>query len=251
MATCSGHEAFRDACTTVDLPMSEPYVPLSNTVANAISEMIFKGKRFCPGDRIPSESELAQEIKVSRTSIREAVRILIVKGVLEIKRGKGTFVTAIPDATDGLLSIAMVEDHRNLVRDWFEFRSILEPVAVRLATARASSEELDTIEHYERQAATHLGNDKVFDNADVQLHIAIAKATHNQVIKRLVPFLQDSVAEARRRSRYIHEVSPDPVAANSVITHRQVVEFMRKGDAESASVAMAYHIKRAVIDLDL
>lgn len=231
--------------------MSEQYVPLSSTVAEAISEMVFKCKRFRPGDRIPSEMELAKEIKVSRTSVREAVRTLIAKGVLEIKRGRGTFVTAIPGATTELLSLSMIEDHRDLVRDWFEFRSILEPAAVRLATARASAEELDEIEHYERQAAAHLGNNDIFDNADAQLHIAIAKATHNRVIQRLVPYLQDSVAEARCRSRYIHEISPDPVAANAVITHRQIIEFMRQGDAESASITMAYHIKRATIDLDL
>ena len=231
--------------------MSDFFVPLSNTVADAIAEMIFERKRFRPGDRIPSETELAEEIKVSRTSIREAVRILIAKGVLEIKRGKGTFVTAIPDATSGLLGISAIEDHRNLVRDWFEFRGVLEPAAVRLAAMRASAEELDAIEHYERLAAKHLGDNSVFDVADAQLHIAIAKATHNQVIERLVPFLQDSVAEARRRSRYMHTMSPDPVAANAVITHRQVVEFMRKGDAESAGIAMAYHIKRAMIDLEL
>lgn len=231
--------------------MSERYVPLSSTVAETISEMVFKRKRFRPGDRIPSEMELAKEIKVSRASVREAVRTLIAKGVLEIKRGRGTFVTAIPGATNELLSISMIKDHRDLVRDWFEFRSILEPAAVRLATARASAEELDEIEHYERQAAAHLGNNDIFDNADAQLHIAIAKATHNRVIQRLVPYLQDSVAEARRRSRYIHDVNPDPVAANAVITHRQLVAFMRKGDAESASTVMAYHIKRATIDLEL
>ncbi|MDR1242763.1 MAG: FCD domain-containing protein [Deltaproteobacteria bacterium] len=227
------------------------YVPRSHHAAEAICEMIFTKNRFQAGERIPSEPELAGAIGVSRTSIREAVRLLIARGVLEIKRGRGTFVTAAPDAANGLLTIAMIEDHRNLVRDWFEFRSILEPAAAKIATMRASAQDLDAIEHYERRAADNLGNNEVFDVADAQMHTAIAKATHNQVIERLVPFLVDSVAEARRRSRYIHRVNPDPVAAHAVITHRQVIELMRKGDAESASVAMAYHIKRAVIDLEL
>ena len=231
--------------------MTEPYIPRSHQAADAICEMIFTKNRFQPGDQIPSEPELASAIGVSRTSIREAVRLLIARGVLEIKRGRGTFVTAAPNVTNGLLNISMVEDHRDLVRDWFEFRGILEPAAAKLATVRASAEELDAIEHYEQQAAAHLGNNEIFDEADTQMHTAIAKATHNQVIERLVPFLQDSVAEARRRSRYMHEMSPDPVAANAIITHRQIVEFMRKGDAESAGVAMAYHIKRAAIDLEL
>lgn len=231
--------------------MKNLYVPLSHSVANTITEMIFLQKRFLPGDRIPSEVQLAKEIGVSRTSIREAVRLLIAKGVLEIQRGKGTFVTAAPDVTDGLLGISMIEDHRLLVRDWFEFRLILEPGAVRMATMQATAEELDTIEHYERLAAAHLGDNQVFDVADAQLHIAIAKATHNQVIERLVPFLQDSLAEARRRSRYMHKITPDPVAKNAVVTHRQIIHYMRLGDAEGASVAMAYHIKRAMLDLDL
>lgn len=231
--------------------MKNAYVPLSHSAAKAIAEMIFMGKRFLPGDRIPSETELASELGVSRTSIREAVRILIAKGVLEIKRGRGTFVTAVPDATDGLLGISLADDHRLLVRDWFEFRAVLEPAAVRLATMRASPEELDAIERFEQQAADYLGDNSVFDEADTQMHTAIAKATHNRIIERLVPFLQDSVAEARRRSRYMHTASPDPVAENAVITHRQIVHFMRQGDAEGASIAMAYHIRRATIDLEL
>jgi DNA-binding FadR family transcriptional regulator len=229
----------------------EAYVPRSHHAAEAICAMIFTKNQFQAGERIPSESELASAIGVSRTSIREAVRLLIARGVLEIRRGRGTFVTAAPDATNGLLSISMVEDHRNLVRDWFEFRSILEPAAVKIATKRASARDLDAIEHYEQQAATHLGNNEIFDAADAQMHTAIAKATHNQVIERLVPFLLDSVAEARRRSRYMHQTNPDPVAANAVVTHRQIVEFMRKGDAENAGIAMAYHITRAAIDLEL
>lgn len=231
--------------------MKDIYVSLSHSVANTITEMIFLQKRFQPGDRIPSEVQLAKEIGVSRTSLREAVRLLIAKGVLEIQRGKGTFVTAAPDVTDGLLGISMIEDHRDLVRDWFEFRLVLEPAAVRLATARASAEEMDAIEHYEQLAAEHLGDNDIFYEADTQMHIAIAKATHNQIIERLVPFLQDSVAEAWRRSRYVHKVTPAPVATNAIVTHRQVVRYMRLGDVEGASIAMAYHIKRATLDLEL
>lgn len=231
--------------------MKNSYIPLSHSAANVIAEMIFLQKRFLPGDRIPSETELAKEIGISRTSLREAVRLLIAKGVLEIRRGKGTFVTAAPSVTDGLLGISMIEDHRLLVRDWFEFRLILEPAVARLATVRASAEEMDTIEHYEQLAANHLDDSEIFDEADTRLHIAIAQATHNQVIERLVPFLQDSVAEARRRSRYMYKKTPDPVATNAIVTHRQIVRYMRLGDFEGAGVAMAYHIKRATLDLEL
>ena len=233
------------------IPMKNLYVPLSHSVANSITEMIFLRKRFHPGDRIPSEMQLAEELKVSRTSIREAVRLLIAKGMLEIRRGKGTFVTAKPGATNGLLGISLIEDQRLLVRDWFEFRLILEPESVRLATRRATPKELDAIERHERTAAAYLGDNTVFDEADTQFHIAIAKATHNQVIERLVPFLQDSVAEARRRSRYMHTATPDPVATNAIVTHREIVEHMRQGDAEGASIAMSFHIKRAMVDLEL
>ena len=233
------------------LAIKQLHVPLSHSVADSISKMIFLQSRFLPGDRIPSETDLAKELKVSRTSIREAVRLLIAKGILEIQRGKGTFVTASPSVTDDLLNISTIEDHRLLVRDWFEFRLILEPESARLATARASAEELDMIEHYERVTATHINESDTFYEADTQLHIAIAKATHNQVIERLVPFLQDSVAEARQRSRYISKTTPDPVVKNAAVTHREIVHYMRQGDAEGAGVAMAYHIKRAMLDLEL
>ena len=231
--------------------MKRLHVPLSHSVADIIAKMVFIQNRFLPGDRIPSEMQLAKELKVSRASIREAVRLLIAKGILQIQRGKGTFVTASPSTTDDLLNIPMIEDHRLLVRDWFEFRLVLEPESARLATTRATAEELDMIEHYEQLSATHLVDTNIFYEADAQLHIAIAKATHNQVIERLVPFLQDSVAEARQRSHYIHKSTPDTVAKNAIITHREVIHYMRKGDVEGAGVAMAYHIKRAMLDLEL
>jgi Transcriptional regulators len=227
------------------------HVPLSHSVADVIAKMIFIRNLFLPGDRIPSEMQLAKDLKVSRTSIREAVRLLIAKGILEIQRGKGTFVTASPSATDDLLNISAIEDHRLLVRDWFEFRLILEPESARLATARASAEELDMIEHYERLSFANMGESDIFYEADTQLHIAIAKATHNQVIERLVPFLQDSVAEARQRSYYIGKDSPDPVVKNASVTHREIVHYMRQRDVKGAGVAMAYHIKRAMADLRL
>ncbi|MCC8195105.1 MAG: hypothetical protein LIP28_10720, partial [Deltaproteobacteria bacterium] len=75
--------------------------------------------------------------------------------------------------------------------------------------------------------------------------------TPHQVIERREPILPDSAADARRRARYMHKVSPDPVAKNAVVTHREIIHYMRLGDAEGAAVAMAYHIKRAMLDLEL
>jgi DNA-binding FadR family transcriptional regulator len=231
--------------------MQDIYVPLSNSVAKAITEMIFLQKRFKAGDRIPSEMELATELQVSRTSIREGVRLLIARGVLRIARGKGTFVAASPDAADGLLSIPLIENQRLLVRDWFEFRLILEPQSAMLATVRATPKEFEAIEHFEQLGSSHIADREIFYDADTKLHIAIARATHNQVIKRLVPFLQDAVAEARRRTQYIPPDKPDIVAENAAVSHREIVSFMRMGDAEGASIAMGYHIKRAKVDLEL
>jgi DNA-binding FadR family transcriptional regulator len=231
--------------------MQELYVPLSNSVAKAITEMIFVQKRFKLGDRIPSEMELATELQVSRTSIREGVRLLIARGVLQIRRGKGTFVVASSAVKDGLLSISLVENQRLLVRDWFEFRLILEPQSVMLATERATPKEFEAIEHFEQLGSSHIADREIFYDSDTKLHIAIARATHNQVIKRLVPFLQDSVAEARRRTQYIPPGKPDIVAENAAVSHSEIVRFMRMGDAEGAGIAMRYHIKRAKVDLEL
>ena len=108
---------------------------LSESVADDIRTMITIEKRFCPGDKIPNENELSRELDVSRTTLREAVRILITNGVLEIRRGLGTYVREEKETYAGM-ALGSLTDTKAGARDLYEMRLIFEPEAAALAAPR-------------------------------------------------------------------------------------------------------------------
>ena len=111
---------------------------LSQNAAESILSMITVEKRFSTGDRLPNETELAEELNISRTTLREAVKILTAYGVLEIQRGRGTYVTrdTLPQSP-GLQSLTAVKVN---ARDLYEMRLIFEPEAAYLAAVRGTDD---------------------------------------------------------------------------------------------------------------
>lgn len=106
--------------------MSNGFIPISQIIANQISDMIFLEKKYNPNDKLPNENKLAEELGVSRTTIREAVKILVANGILTIERGRGTFVTANPGMHNDPFGISYLEDKKiskQLVRSSFDIRA--------------------------------------------------------------------------------------------------------------------------------
>jgi len=184
--------------------MANNFIPISQNIANIISDMIFLEKRYKPNDKLPNENQLAEELGVSRTTIREAVKTLVANGVLTIERGRGTFVTANPYVQNDPFGISYLEDKKKLVHNWFEMRLILEPANVRLVVERASDEEIREIISYERKAAELILAGEPYAEADQQFHAAIAKATHNSVIELMLPAIEASISDAINTAVYGH-----------------------------------------------
>ena len=108
---------------------------LSQNTAENIRSMITIEKRFAPGDRLPNEQDLADELHVSRTTLREAVKILAAYRVLEIRRGIGTFVTE--EALNETQDFEQLADVKANAKDLYEMRLIFEPEAAALAARPA------------------------------------------------------------------------------------------------------------------
>lgn len=227
--------------------MSNSFVPISQIIANQISDMIFLEKRYKPNDKLPNENKLAEELGVSRTTIREAVKVLVANGVLTIQRGRGTFVTANPNMQNDPFGISYLEDKKKLVASWFELRLILEPANVRLVVERATDEEIKNIIYWERKTAELILAGKPYNEADSQFHAAIAKATHNDVIQLMLPSMEAAIKDAIKTSIYAgtHKLASE----NALTNHRLIAEFIEKRDADGAALAMYYHIKRGIIDM--
>lgn len=166
-----------------------------------------------PGSKLPNENELSKALEVSRTTLREAISFLVAQGVLEIRRGKGTFVAEeLPAAGMDLSSLTGLRA-RERARDLFEMRLIFEPATVALACQRASMEELQQIqkkaERMEQIAAA--GGD--WPLADQEFHWAIIRASHNEYMRRLYPIINNAVNDlmqlAQNRQRMEETADPE------------------------------------------
>ena len=120
--------------------MKEKKTKLSEQIAGTLYEMIAERSRYVPGSKLPNENELSEELGVSRTTLREAISFLVAQGVLEIHRGKGTFVSEKITASGLDMTDLGNLRSRGRARDLFEMRLIFEPATVALACQRAGDE---------------------------------------------------------------------------------------------------------------
>ena len=214
---------------------------LSEQTSDRLYEIIVDEQRYAPGSKLPNENELSRNLQVSRTTLREAISFLVAQGVLEIRRGKGTFVAEeLPAAGLDLTSLAGLRS-RVRAKDLFEMRLIFEPATVALACQRGTDEELRQIqkkaERVERIAAE--GGD--WPLADQEFHWAIIKASHNEYMRRLYPIINSAVNEILQLSQNRQHMQD--IALND---NRLILEFLLKRDEAGARHAMSIHMKHLI-----
>ena len=153
---------------------------LSQSVADSILSMITIEKRFSIGDKLPNEIELSEELNVSRTTLREAIRILVAYNILEIRRGKGTYVTEkVLEQPQDLEQLSTVKVN---AKDLYEMRLIFEPEAAYFAAVRGTDAEIKRILDYGKRIEDEIRNGKDRTKDEHSFHKAIAQATHNEFI---------------------------------------------------------------------
>jgi len=211
-------------------------------VVDEIKTRIFEG-RLKPGDRLPAERELAEMLGVSRTSVREALKMLAAEGLVKIKHGQGAFI-AEQDPDDYLQQFARrIFVNPKTIKDLFEIRKTLEPAAAAWAAERGTDRELEELATLIRQTKENLqhlpsGRLSLLARHDSQFHYNLAKATGNTVLVRIVESLMDLLADIRSRALSI----PGRGEA-SVEEHSVIVEALLRRDPEAASIAMLRHLK--------
>lgn len=217
------------------------HMKLSEQTSARLYERIMEERVYAPGSKLPNENELSEELKVSRTTLREAISFLVAQGVLEIRRGKGTFVTEDLSASGLDLTSLSGLRSRERARDLFEMRLIFEPATVALACQRATDEELDQIrrkaERVEQVAAE--GGD--WPLADQEFHWAIIRASHNEYMRRLYPIINSAVNEIMQLAPNRKQMEDTALADN-----RLILEFLLNRDGEGASHAMSIHMKHLI-----
>ena len=208
---------------------------LPQQVAEQIMNLIMD-RELKSGDKLPNEFEMAQQLSVGRGTIREAVKILVSRNVLEIKRGRGTFVCRHPGMVDDPLGFAFVKDKKKLALDLCEVRLMIEPEIAALAALRATEQEVRELQEIEDQVADLCSRGEQHMEKDIEFHEKIAKISKNSVMPKLVPVIQAGV------SVFI-QVTDLALVRDTVRTHQLVVDAIRDRDSERARAAMVEHLQ--------
>ncbi len=225
--------------------MQKPKKRLAESIADRILQMITEERRFSAGDKLPNENDLSQELGVSRATLREAVRILSTGGVLEIRRGCGTYVLDQTSSADyGALQRAAQATAN--IRDLFEMRLIFEPESAYFAAKRATDAELSEILRYGEAVEAKILSGEDRTQEEQRFHESIAKATHNEFMTHLLPIIFEAI-----RSGVILLQKNQALSQKNMSDDRMIMEFLEQRNAEGARTAMKLHILHALQELKL
>jgi GntR family transcriptional repressor for pyruvate dehydrogenase complex len=194
--------------------------------------------RLKPGDRLPPERVLAETFQVSRTSIREALRALELRGLIEGHQGGGTFVrTVSAEDLARPMASALLAGARE-VAELFELREMIEPPIARKAAERAQPHHLVELERIVEQQRVKVERGEPYPDEDAAFHYTVAVAADNAALLRLVNVVMDLLRETR--STYLQS---GPRPRRSLQGHRQVLAALRAHDPELAEGSMRRHIR--------
>jgi GntR family transcriptional repressor for pyruvate dehydrogenase complex len=206
---------------------------LSQEVVDNIIEMIRVGD-VKVGDQIPTESELAEILQLSRTSVREGIKHLVGIGVLETRQGLGTYVTSSQPGPLLYSKGAFGPQYLELIRDLLEFRKLIEPIMTALATQRCSHNDLIELERCVIELERSIGSGNRPEE-DLGFHLAIARATKNSA------FVDMSAMIVR-----FYKYDPSLPSCEDVEEHRAIYQAIQKKDPVAASSRMEAHIENLV-----
>ena len=191
-----------------------------------------------PGDRLPAERELAEAFGVSRASVRDAIRVLELAGLVVPRQGEGTVVRELTlDTVISPLASVLLR-RKDLLADLLDARRIIEPALAYRAAQHASDEDIQAMDEIlQRQAAKVREGQPAIDE-DTAFHYRLATAARNQVILKVMDVLMDLLREGRARS-----LQAQGRPQRSLEGHRRILAAMRRRDPEAAQRAMEQHLK--------
>ena len=209
---------------------------LPEKTADGISDLIYR-ENYGAGAKLPGEKELAARLEVSRNTVRQAIRILREKQIVEVRRGAGTFVSARRGLSDDLLGLSLVSDKKKLVRDLLELRLLIEPRMAALAAERAGREEMDRLRCLFRKMEEECLAGRNYFEQDMEFHTCIAGCSGNLVVHNLLPsiqqaiLLQENVTEHRLGEKTVEArgcEAQDAMTAHLIQNRERILKMMEE-----------------------
>lgn len=190
---------------------------------------------FEDGDRMPAERELAVLSNVGRSTLREAIRVLVSRNVLEVRRGAGVFVSYKKGVVDDPLGFNMIRDKKKLAADLLEFRMLIEPRIAMLAAQYATREEIVELERLCDEVDELILAGEPHLQKDMEFHTRIARCSHNLIMPKLLPIIHGSIG-------FFIEETRGMLRDETMKTHRAVLSAIKRRDGAAAFDAMMLHL---------
>lgn len=202
--------------------------------AQALIRLI-REKKYMPGDKLPTESELSELLQVGRNTVREALRFLVSRNIVVIRQGSGTFLSEKPGVSEDPFGFSLAGDQEKLTRDLIQVRIMLEPPIAALAAQNATKEDVEKLEQALADVEALIAERQDYAEADIRFHEQIANCSHNSVMSNLVPVIGKGIAVFAR------EVATTEYDQTR-LSHRAVFQAIKEKRAVDAQQAMYYHL---------
>lgn len=209
--------------------------PLPERIADRITQLIVDDA-YRAGSKLPNEYILAERLGVGRSTVREAIKILASQNVLEVQHGSGTFVCERTGLVDDPLGFRFFRAKKKLAIDLCEIRLMLEPQIAAAAAKNATRDQIEALDSLSAEVAELFDSGEDHSEKDIALHAGIAEASGNVVAPRIVGIISTSIPlfiTVTRRS----------LREETIRTHQNVVDAIRRQDPDEAGRAMREHIE--------
>lgn len=207
-------------------------------------EGLISKQKLAPGERLPSERELIKELGVSRTVLRESMKILAVKGLVSIQPGRGTFVARpTPDIVAKPFDLLLVMENVQY-SELLEARVVIEVEIARIAALRAKPENIARMEDFVAEMEATIASSQGFIGPDRAYHEELAAATQNRVLMILMKPIAAALTDFRGT---LLEVPG--VAQRALFNHKRILKAVKDRDPEQAAAAMRRHLAQVRTDM--
>ena len=211
-------------------------ITLSEKVADHIIKYI-QENQLQEGDRLPNEKFFIEKLNVSRSTIREAMRMLSYRSIVVIRQGSGTYISNLPGVTDDPLGLKFKYDKEKVIKDLLEIRYMMEPTIASYCAQRASKEDIKEIVSLSEQLYKKINHGEDHTEEDVAFHCKIAQSAGNDILNVLFPHIVEGI-------RLFASLLGNRILGDIAIDHDRIAQAISKRDAMGAYNAMLVHLER-------
>lgn len=217
---------------------------IATKITFQIKQMVLSGE-LSPGDKLPTEDQMAKQFATSRSSVREALSGLKALGIIETQKGAGTFIRKLPPSQI-LEGIFPKKNDKELFVDLLEVRKVIEGKAVELAIVRGTDEDYENIRMTQSMLEDSLNKgEPPAVEADILFHLSISMAAHNEMLIRLTKNISETLSELRGKT-----LAAPGRLERSIREHEEIYSQIREGNINGAIKAIENHLTQVENQLD-